>query len=162
MVKLVPLMLLASCATSGLDAPAAEQTLDREYFRCNVQPVLAVRCSYPACHGSARRPLALFAPGRMRYQVAWDRPKEPLTAAELGQNFAIASGFASTAATGDALLLVKPLDTSAGGYFHRGADLYREGDVFLSKDDPGYQILERWIAGETAPASCEPTTEVGP
>jgi hypothetical protein len=98
----------------------------------------------------------------MRYEVGWDRPKEPLTAAELDANYAMASGFTSTAATGDALLLAKPLDTTAGGYYHRGSDLYKEGDVFMTKDDAGYQMIANWIAGTTAPATCQPSTEVGP
>ncbi len=161
MVKLVPLILLAACA-SGLDGPAPDGALDREYFRCNVQPILAARCSYPACHGSALRPLTLFAAGRMRYEVGWDRPKEPLTAIELDTNFVVASGFASAAGTGTPLLLAKPLDTSAGGYYHRGSDLYRQGDVFMTKDDRGYQLLASWIAGSTAQATCQATTEVGP
>lgn len=160
MVKLAPLVVIAACA-NGLDAPASEVALDREYFRCNVQPVLAVRCSYPACHGSALRPLSLFAPGRMRFQVGWERPKAPLTDAELDANFAAASGFVATT-LGDPLLVAKPLDTSAGGFYHRGGDLYREGDVFMSTDDAGYQILANWIAGETADATCQPTAEVGP
>ena len=40
--------------------------------------------------------------------------------------------------------------------------LFGAEDVFTSKDDPGYQLLASWIAGETAPASCTPTVEVGP
>jgi hypothetical protein len=161
MVKLLWLATLAGCV-SGLDAPAPATTLDRDYFRCNVQPVLAARCSFPACHGDAQRPLALYAVGRMRYAVGWDRPTAPLTDAELADNFGIASGFTTTTATGQAWLLAKPLATAAGGYFHRGAELYNEGDVFASTDDPGYQLLAKWIGGETASTSCMPITEVGP
>jgi hypothetical protein len=161
MVRTLLLAIVSACV-SGLDAPAPATTLDRDYFRCNVQPVLAARCSFPACHGDARRPLALYAVGRMRYAVGWDRPTTPITDAELANNFAIASGFATTTATGQVWLLAKPLATSAGGYFHRGAELYNEGDVFTSTDDHGYQLLAKWIGGETAATSCTPTTEVGP
>ena len=161
MVKLFPILLLVGCA-SGLDGAASDAPLDHEYFRCNVQPVLAARCSYPACHGSALRPLSLYAPGRMRYGVSWDRPKEPMTMTELDMNFAVAGGFTSASPAGEPLLLAKPLDTSAGGYYHRGADLYTAGDVFMTKDDPGYQMLASWIAGASAAATCQPTTEVGP
>lgn len=159
--RVVIALALAGCA-SGLDEPAPGGTLDRALFRCNVQPVLAARCAFPACHGDARRPLALYAPGRMRYAVGWDRPTEPLTGAELAANFAIAAGFATTTATGTPWLLAKPLAAEAGGYFHRGAELYAAGDVFASTDDAGYQLLARWIAGDTAAADCTPTSEVGP
>ncbi len=155
------LVIVAGCA-SGLDAPAVPQALDRAFFKCDVQPVLAARCAFPACHGSARRPLAIYAPGRMRYEVGWDRPTEPVTDAELAANFAIASGFTTTTATGRAWLLAKPLATSAGGYYHRGADLYAGGDVFVTSDDPGYQRLAAWIDGQTEADDCQPITEVGP
>lgn len=159
--RVLPVLVLASCVTD-LDAPAPAAALDRAYFRCNVQPVLAARCAFPACHGSVRRPLSIYAPGRERYQVGWDRPTEAVTKYELDANFAIASGFATTTATGDPWLLAKPLATSAGGYYHRGADLYGSEDVFLTKADPGYQLLANWIAGTSAPTNCRPITEVGP
>jgi hypothetical protein len=154
------IVLATACAVDNAPAPAA--SLDREFFRCNVQPVLAARCAFPACHGSVRRPLSIYAPGRERYQVGWDQPTAAITQYELDANFGIASGFTTTTATGDAWLLIKPLATSAGGYYHRGADLFGSEDVFVTKQDAGYQILANWIAGQTAPASCAPITEVGP
>jgi hypothetical protein len=153
------MLALAACAVDNAPDGVA---LDRDYFRCNVQPVLAARCAFPACHGSARRPLSLYAPGRERYQVGWDSPSAPITDVELDANFGIASGFATTTATGEPWLLAKPLAVAAGGYYHRGADLYGGEDVFAATSDPGYQILASWIAGETAPASCAPIQEVGP
>ncbi|MEO8549130.1 MAG: hypothetical protein ABI678_04135 [Kofleriaceae bacterium] len=152
---------LAGC-TSALDQPAPVTALDREMFRCAVEPVLAARCAFPGCHGDARRPLAIYAPGRMRYAIGWDRPTEPLTDAELGLNYDIAAGFATSSATGTPWLLAKPLAVEAGGYFHRGAELDAAGDVFASTDDAGYRLLARWIAGETAATECTPTFEVGP
>jgi len=145
------LVLLAACA-NGLDAPAPASQLDRDAFRCNVEPVLAARCAFPACHGSARRPLSLFAVGRMRYGIGWDRPKAPLTDTELADNVRVTSGF------GD-LLLEKPLD---GGYFHRGQTLYGGRNVFRDTTDPGYQLIANWLAGATAASDCQPTQEIGP
>jgi hypothetical protein len=156
------LVVLAGCVASGIDAPAPSVALDRELFRCNVQPVLAARCAFPACHGTQRRPLSLYAPGRQRYQVGWDRPTEPITAFELDANFGIASGFTTTTATGEPWLLAKPLAVGAGGYYHRGADLFGSEDVFVTEADPGYQLLAGWIAGQTASPDCTPTTEIGP
>jgi hypothetical protein len=160
MVRALLALAVAGCAVENPPAPAA--SLDTEYFRCAVQPVLAARCAFPACHGSARRPLSIFAPGRMRYQVGWDRPTEPITQVELDTNFGVASGFTTTTATGEPWLLAKPLATSSGGYYHRGSDLFGTEDVFLATDDPGYQILDGWIRGQTMPATCTPITEVGP
>ena len=160
MVKLFALILVAGCAVDNPPAPPA--ALDRDFFRCNVQPVLAARCAFPACHGTRTRPLAIYAPGRERYQVGWDRPTEPITEAELDANYEVATGFSTTMATGEPWLLAKPLSTSAGGYYHRGSDLFGAEDVFLTKDDAGYQLLASWIAGETAAASCTPTADVGP
>jgi hypothetical protein len=160
MVKLAALLLVAGCAVDN--PPATAPSLDREFFRCNVQPVLAARCAFPACHGTRVRPLAIFAPGRERLEVGWDRPTEPVTQAELDANYQLVSGFTTTTATGESWLLAKPLAPAAGGYYHRGADLFGSEDVFLTKDDAGYQLLASWIAGETAPSTCAPTVEVGP
>jgi hypothetical protein len=160
MVKLAALLVVAGCAVEN--PPAAAPSLDRDFFRCNMQPVLAARCAFPACHGTRVRPLAIYAPGRERLQVGWDRPTEPVTQAELDANYQLVTGFTTTTATGEPWLLAKPLAPAAGGYYHRGADLFGSEDVFLTKDDPGYQLLARWIAGETAPSSCTPTVEVGP
>jgi hypothetical protein len=159
-VKVIAVVALAGCAVDN--TAAAPSTLDRDYFRCNVQPVLAARCAFPACHGSARRPLSIFAPGRMRWQIGWDEPTAPITEYELDSNFGIASGFTTTTATGEPWLLVKPLATSAGGYYHRGSDLFGSENVFVATTDFGYQTLAGWIAGQTASASCIPITEVGP
>jgi hypothetical protein len=161
MVKLAVALAFTGCVAS-LDQPAPAVTLDRDYFRCNVQPVIAARCAFPACHGTQRRPLTIYAPGRERYQVGWDQPTAPITQFELDANFGIASGFTTTTATGEPWLLAKPLSTSAGGYYHRGSDLYGSEDVFMAVDDLGYQQLAKWIAGQTADSSCSPTVEVGP
>ena len=154
------LLLVVGCAVDN--PPTQIGALDREYFRCNVQPVLAARCAFPACHGTRVRPLAIFAPGRERLRVSWDRPTEPVTQDELDANFRLVTGFTTLESTGQPWLLSKPLSTAAGGYYHRGADLYGTEDVFMTKDDAGYQLLEKWIAGETAQSTCAPTTLVGP
>ena len=100
--------------------------------------------------------------GRERLRVTWDRPTEPVTADEIDANMKLASGFTTLDATGEPWLLSKPLATAAGGYYHRGADLFGTEDVFMTKDDPGYKLLEKWISGETAQSTCAPTTMVGP
>jgi len=150
----------AGCATE-LDPPSPAPELDLPAFRCRVQPVIAARCAFAACHASARRPFRIYAVGRMRLGVGWERLEAPLTDAELTANYDVARNFAA-APIESALLAAKPLDTRVGGAYHRGADLYGEDDVFGAIDDPGYVALAEWIAGATAPADCTPTTEVGP
>jgi hypothetical protein len=159
-IRVALLIAVAGCAIDN--PPAAIPALDRAAFRCTVQPVLAARCAFAACHGTRERPLALYAPGRERFQVGWDRPTAPITTAELDANFALASGFTTTTATGEPWLLAKPLAVGEGGYYHRGADLYAAGDVFATRDDIGYRAIAAWIAGTTAAQDCTPITEVGP
>ncbi len=156
------LVLLASACTTGLEDPATLPALDRDAFRCNVQPVLAARCAFGACHASARRPLRLYAVGRMRLGVGWDRLAEPLSPDELEANYQSTRGFAAADGTDVPQLLSKPLDPRAGGLFHRGQELYGGDDVFTSTEDPGYRLIAEWIGGATAPADCLPTTEVMP
>lgn len=163
LVRAVLLLLLLPACTAGLDEPLDLPELDRNAFRCEVQPVLAARCAFAGCHASARRPLRLYAVGRMRLGVGWDRLAEPLSADELEANFQSTRGFAAGNAASDLpLLLSKPLDVRAGGLFHRGQELYSGDDVFTSTDDPGYQRLAAWVAGGTAAADCQPITEVMP
>lgn len=157
---LVAASALGGC-TAGLQETAPAPELDRDCFRCNVQPVLAARCAFGECHASAQRPLRLYAVGRMRLDVGWDRLGEPLSQAELDANYEVSRGFIADVQA-DSMLLSKPLDTRAGGLYHRAQDLFGDDDVFLSTSNPGYARIAEWIAGATAPADCTPTEEVGP
>lgn len=165
MVKWILLAVsLAGC--QELDAPLVAPALDEAYFRCEVEPVLAARCSFYACHGSAQRPLRIYAvnrlrlnPGRMPdgYVLA-----SPLTAEERRANFESALSFASPRGLDASLLLLKPLDVDAGGWFHEGETIYGAGDVFATPSDPGYAKIAAWLGGQTSPPTCTPTDEVGP
>lgn len=157
---LLVLAIAAGCAQDGLDAAATPPALDAPFFRCEVEPVLAARCAFLACHGSARRPFRLFARNRLRLDAPIDQRALPLSAAEEAANYDQARGFAGDA-TRPSLLLLKPLAEAAGGWYHRG-DLYGQGDVFASTDDPGYDAIARWTGGATAPADCTPADEVTP
>jgi hypothetical protein len=152
--------VLAACA-SGLDGPLPADNLDVAYFRCNVQPVVVARCAFFPCHGSATRPYRVFARQRMRLDKPAAARNDALSEDEEQANFDMARGFVRDPAD-LSLLLGKPLDSDAGGYFHRGKDLFGDEDVFASVDDPGYQIIEAWIEGATDDAACEPIQEVGP
>ncbi len=158
-------LLAGGAACDGpINSPLAPRPRDLGYFICEVQPVLARQCSFPACHGSPGRALSLVAPGRMRlsdeYPIArLATPSSelaagthpPLTAAELRYNYEQAMAFVSPDGdAGRSLLLGKPLAVGAGGLYHAP-----NADVFESVSAPGYQIIARWLQGDTRPQGCE-------
>ncbi len=151
----------AGCAQDEIDQREELVSLDDNYFRCNVQPVIAARCSFMACHGNDERPLMLFAEQRFRLDISWDDYETPLTDDELAANFRMVRGFVGSSASTRNLLLEKPLDTRVGGLFHRGKDLFGVDDVFLERQDVGYQILKAFSAGAVAAPDCRATEEVG-
>lgn len=149
----IVLWLATGCAADN--PPVDPPQLDRDAFRCEVEPVLMARCGFYACHGTESRPLRIYAPNRLRLAPSVPQLAAPLTAEERDANYQ------SAAAMGE-LLSAKPLDADAGGQFHKGKSLYRGRDVFTATDDLGYQRIAGWLAGATADPGCEPSPEVGP
>jgi len=156
---LIALLALSGCAQDDITQEQPLPALNANYFRCEVQPVLAARCSFMACHGNDERPLSIYAEQRFRLGISWDDYEDPLTDEERAANFRTVRGFVEQ---GEADQLVsKPLDTRSGGLFHRGKDLYGRDDVFLDRQDPGYRILKNFVEGATAPEDCVLQEEVG-
>jgi len=151
----------AGCSQQGIDAPMDLPEADENFFRCKVQPVLAARCSFMACHGNEERPFRVYAEQRWRLGVPWSEYTTPLLDEELAANFRGARGFIASGQRANSQLSEKPLDTRAGGEFHLGKNVYGPDDVFTDVDDPGYVILREFAAGATAAADCEPDEEVG-
>lgn len=111
-----------------------------EGFATRAQPVLAARCANPSCHGSAERPLSLFATHRYRRSAERVYMDEPLTEEELRHNFLQAAAFSlDCAEASQCLLLTKPLAVDAGGSGHANIE------VFLDTSDYDYQRLRSWI-----------------
>lgn len=139
---------------AGCDPGLSEdRELDFAFYRCEVQPVLDGRCSTPLCHGDPDRALAVYA--RNRHRLSGDLTEDSrLTPIELELNYVRVSSFAQGEAPEDTLLASKPLDERAGGRFHRGAELFAGDDVFVSEEDPGYQVFVAWAAGAEAEPSC--------
>jgi hypothetical protein len=162
-VALTGTLALAGC--TDLARPIQLPELDRNDFRCNVQPVLQARCGFIACHGDAGQPFRVYARNRLRLDLDLSRPElrnAPLSAEEEQRNFDVARGFAR-GGSAKALLLRKPLDESAGGFFHRARDLYGGTDVFATEADRGFVILKAWVDGaQHPPDDCVPVEEVGP
>ncbi|TNF35502.1 MAG: hypothetical protein EP329_06135 [Deltaproteobacteria bacterium] len=151
---------VGGCAVDNPVAPLPQPSF--EYFACAVQPVLDRNCSFGGCHGNVQRGMQVLSPSRMRiaseYAIArlqtTDEEVEEgihpaLTNVELSFNYEQARGW-SRASSPDrpAPILDKPLAVAAGGLYHT-----THGDLFASKDDDGYKVIEAWLHGATA-AEC--------
>lgn len=155
------LLLLPACVQNNIDSERPLPDADESFFRCQVQPVIAARCAFMGCHGTPERALPIYAEQRYRLGIDWIDYETPITAEELAANFRAVRGFFGRGGDEPDLLSEKPLDTSAGGLFHRGKDLYGTDDVFLSAQDRGYLILREFMSGATADPNCVPTEEIG-
>lgn len=153
---LAVLLLASSCVQDGISAQEALPSLDENFFRCQVQPVLTASCAFMDCHGNGVRPLSIYAEQRYRLEISWDDFETPITDDELAANLRTVAGFVARDDRQPQLLSEKPLDTRAGGLFHRGRDLYGNDDVFLSRDHPGYRILRELAQGAQADPGCVP------
>jgi hypothetical protein len=145
------LILIGGC---GQNPPEPLESLDEAYFRCRVQPVLTKRCSAFACHGTSLRFFRVYARNRLRLGGTEEERNAFLRPEERAQNFAAARAYAVSEAREDSLLLKKPLDQSAGGFYHGGATLYGAGDVFLDTEEPEYRVVADWLAGEKEDTTC--------
>ena len=139
-------LLVATCVLSlvGCVGPVGEEEAlevgSIEMYAAEIQPIVAERCASGGCHGRPERLLPLFAPGQYRLDPARTYYDEPLSDEELWANAERLSAFAHGERGVDSLALRKPLAEAAGGCFHEG------GDVFRTTTDPGYRLMERWLA----------------
>jgi hypothetical protein len=136
-------------ACTDVNPPAPQAQVDEAFFRCDVQPVVTKWCSSFACHGDARRYFHVFARNRLRAQGTEAERNAALTQEEMTANFESARAMLA-----NGLLTQKPLEQDAGGYFHRGATLFGEGNVFSSKDDPEWKVLSDWASGKKEDPAC--------
>lgn len=140
---------MAGCVTN----PVAIADLDPAFHRCQVQPVFDNSCATLACHGDVRRPFHVFTRNRLRL-VGPDTDRNlPLTEAEMAANFDNARGFAADTPE-QSWLLLKPLEQSAGGYFHIGKERFGGADVWTSTEEAGYQQVLAWLRGAKEDPEC--------
>lgn len=158
--------------TAGCETPEAGDVtadLDYNYFTCEVQPVIARECSFPACHGNWQRPFRVLSPGKMRIAKEYEEARltfskegakageyAPLTAAEKLFNYEQALGFVSNSQPEvNSQLLTRPLAFLAGGTFH---GIYGEhpliGEIFANTQDPRCAAIQEWLAGANSPEEC--------
>lgn len=170
-----------ACGTTALRPPltATLPTLDLNFFKCNVQPVLDAKCSMLGCHGTETdRGLRIYARGRLRNSetipanspicvVANPQPVQLDTdctasvegvcrncghsAAEWQRNFDSARSFA----------LDSNLQRIPAGQ-EDSSDLLAQPVVggkahsnvhLFQKTDPDYVLLKQWLSGMTL-ATC--------
>ena len=129
------LLLLLGCVAGPGDEPLPP--VDTGAFYAEVEPILGDRCSNPACHGTAERPLQVYAENRHRMDTGAFWLDAPLTPDEHAANLARARGF-----TGDPWLIArKALDPAVGGMTHVG------GAVWMDPEDVEYVTLRAWAEG---------------
>lgn len=128
------LLLLACVEGPG---EAALVPVDTGAFFAEVEPVLVERCANPSCHGTAERPLEVYAVHRNRMDPDDVWLDGGLTAEERAANLARARGF-----VGPTLELArKSLDPDAGGMRHGG------GAIYADATDAEYATLRDWAEG---------------
>jgi hypothetical protein len=150
---MLSVMFGAGCAE---DSPVlALPNPDLMIFQETAYPLLLRDCGFPACHGDARRFFRVFGPGRTRL-VPTMAADEPLTAEEITESYARTISMLITDENlSDSWLLRKPLDTTAGGSAHKGADAWGR-NVYYSRSDPSYAKLVNWAYTEATNAESVP------
>jgi hypothetical protein len=145
----------ATCATAGCGAEAtpAPPEADIASFALTAYPVLLRDCAFPACHASSERFFQVFGPGRVRLDPSTDSfaeatPDEIAYSMERARSMLVPEVERS-------LLLRKPLETAAGGMFHKGADAHGR-NVYADTAAPGYQALLAWARASRPAAGATP------
>jgi hypothetical protein len=152
--RLVLLALIVGCV-QGIDESVPEPAVDEAYFRCKVQPVLVKSCAAFICHGDGARYFRMFARNRLRLGGTEAERNGLFRDTEYRHNFAAARAFVDASEPENSLLLLKPLEQRAGGFFHGGATEFGKGDVYLSRDEADNKILLNWDNGQTEDPACE-------
>ncbi len=127
-------LLVASLLAQAPAAPA----LDYEYFKKNVQPVFVkkrvghAKCT--SCHAGEGSPVFALQP--LAKGATW-------TEEDSKKNFAAVQKIA-IAGNPKSMLLIHPLEESAGGdFYHSG------GKHWTSQSDPEWQLLRNFVMGQT-------------
>ena len=144
---------LGACA-ADLDQGRPAPVVDEAFFRCRVQPVLAQSCAMLACHGDERRAFRVYARNRLRLDPAESKRNALFADEERAANLASARALIDLDDPAGSYLLLKGLESSAGGYFHRGATIFGEGNVFDGRDAADYKTLVDWVGGKSADPTC--------
>lgn len=148
------------CQTGLTDEKPYSSKLDEAYFRCRVQPILTKSCGALACHGDIKRYFHFFSRNRMRLSGGEEQRNAQLSAQERAFNYNATRAIVNADKPNESYLLLKPLESAAGGYYHGGETLFKKGNVYLNREDPDFKTLEKWVNGEKEdPACIEPGSD---
>ncbi len=135
----VALAACLGCDPGGQTIPAP----DPEVFANEVYPVLLRDCSFPACHGDARRPLFVPGPGRTRLSPD-SGYLDPPTSEELNIAYTRARGMLGAQIEVDGVEMPLLLEKTTSGAGHRGRD--RHGNnIYEFREQPGWVVLRDWV-----------------
>jgi hypothetical protein len=145
--SLILLVLVAACSS---DVPDSAPSPDGALFAREVYPLLLRDCAFSTCHGAQERFLRVVGPGRVRLDPL-TMPDDPTTLNELQLSYERARDMlAGAPSPAESLLVRKPLEASAGGQGHLGADDFGR-NLYASQSHPGYVTLARWAGSQGIP-----------
>jgi hypothetical protein len=136
-------LALVACAN---DASVSNEppTPDRALFDAAIYPLLLRDCGFSECHGAEHRFFQVFGPGRARLEGhASDpdlQPRERQLTYDRARSMLVPTGGGTIQ---QSPLLTKPLELSAGGASHQGADHFGR-NVYQTVTDPRYVALWQW------------------
>ena len=152
------LAALAGCE-KGLTDAAPPPPLDEAFFRCHVQPILSKNCATFSCHGTPERYFRLYARNRLRLGIASEAQRNSkMNADERKHNFDAARAFIDVDHAEDSLILKKPVEMDAGGWYH-GATKLGTSNIWPNVNQTEYRTIYKWIKGEK---ENDPTCGCGP
>jgi len=144
------LFVVTSGACGGDSASVALPEPDGDEFAADVYPILLRDCGSSGCHGASERFFRVVGPGRTRLSPE-QAPLDPATAQEILESYRRARAMLEPDSGDLPLLLRKPLALAAGGATHGGHDVFGR-NVYASRDDANYRVLERWASGRSSGA----------
>ena len=160
------LLCVALCGCPSLEEAQPFPDLDREAFRCEVEPVLVgalqhVRLSRqrPASVSRVRGQSAAPESGaqprkRLHPEPAVDRARAHRQLGDGARLCRCRRSFGVPVVAQAARCRSRRLLSSGG-------TLFGNKDVFVSAADAGFEAIESWLAGGTRRDDCEPREEVG-
>ena len=153
LVSCTIMLILSGCYGQG-GWSASVPSADAAAFQSVAYPVLMRDCAFSECHGAPARFFRVLGPGRTRLDPETSTD-EPPTAAEIQLSYERSLSMLTTLGEDSvraSLLLLKPLEASAGGIGHHGVDAFGR-NVYASRQSEGYKALEAWAMGKQATAA---------
>lgn len=138
--SLLGMTVAMAVALQTASAPAAEPSLDYQFFKARVEPIfLKKRPDHVRCYVCHSENNTAFKLERL------PEGKKFWTEEQSRKQFESISKIVVPGDPAKSLLLLRPLAPEHGGFpYHSG------GRQFASKDDPEWKILAQWVNGAKA------------